>query len=109
MPLISCPECSSEVSDTALKCTKCGVQLRKPKRGLFGKFAKWGFIGFNILMVLWLVIGVGSASKEMDNLSGAELVGAEIGTGIGVMLIFIIWVVGNIILFPMVLLSRPRT
>lgn len=108
MPLISCPECSSEVSDTALKCAKCGVQLRKPKRGLFGKLAKWGFIGFNILQALWLVTGVGSASEEMNNLSGAELVGAEIGTGIGVMLIYIIWVVGNIILFPMVLLSRPR-
>ncbi|MEC9377128.1 MAG: zinc-ribbon domain-containing protein, partial [Candidatus Neomarinimicrobiota bacterium] len=28
MPIINCPECSSEVSDSALKCPSCGVQLR---------------------------------------------------------------------------------
>ncbi|WP_140308924.1 zinc ribbon domain-containing protein, partial [Vibrio parahaemolyticus] len=27
MALINCPECETEVSDSALKCPKCGVQL----------------------------------------------------------------------------------
>ena len=28
----NCPKCSTEVSDTALRCAKCGVRLTKPKR-----------------------------------------------------------------------------
>jgi len=40
MPMIKCPECSSEVSDSALKCPSCGVQLRKLKRSLFGNIVK---------------------------------------------------------------------
>jgi len=71
MPLINCPECSTEVSDTALKCPKCGVQLRKPKRGFFGKLVKWSFVGFNILMAIWLIGGMNSASEGMQALSGA--------------------------------------
>lgn len=55
MAMIKCPECSADVSDSALKCPSCGVQLRKPKRGFFGKLVKWGFIGFNILMAIWLM------------------------------------------------------
>ncbi|AMV73206.1 hypothetical protein DBW_2897 [Desulfuromonas sp. DDH964] len=108
MPLINCPECSTEVSDTALKCPKCGVQLRKPKRGFFGKLVKWSFVGFNILMAIWLIGGMNSASEGMQALSGAEQAGAAIGTGIGAMLILGIWVVGDIILGLFVLFTRPK-
>ena len=31
MALINCPECSREVSDTALACPHCGYQLKKPQ------------------------------------------------------------------------------
>ncbi len=109
MPLINCPECSTEVSDTALKCPKCGVQLRKPTRGFFGKIVKWGFIGFNIFMATWLVSGMMSASEGMQGLSGAQQAGAAIGTGIGAVLILGIWVVGDIILGLFVLFTRPKT
>jgi hypothetical protein len=108
MPLIDCPECSTEVSDTALNCPKCGVQLRKPKRGFFGKLVKLSFVGFNILMAIWLIGGVNSASEGMQALSGAEQAGAAIGTGIGAMLILGIWMVGDIILGLFVLLTRPK-
>ena len=107
MSLINCPECSTEVSDTALKCPKCGVQLRKLKRGFFGKLVKWGFIGFNILMAIWLIGSMNSATEGMQALSGAEQAGAAIGTGIGAMLILGIWVVGDIILGLFVLFTRP--
>jgi len=40
MALINCPECKNEVSEKALKCTKCGMQLRKPSRTIFGKIIK---------------------------------------------------------------------
>lgn len=98
-----------EVSDTALKCVKCGVQLRKPKRGFFGKLIKWSFIGFNILMAIWLIGGMGAATDGMDAMSEAERAGAAIGTGIGVALILGIWMIGDVILGLFVLLTRPKS
>jgi hypothetical protein len=85
------------------------VQLRKAKRGFFGKLFKYGFILFNIIMALWLVGGMGEATKGMDALNGAEKAGAVIGTGIGAMLIFSIWVIGDIILGLFVLFTRPKS
>lgn len=109
MALINCPECSTEVSDTALKCAKCGVELRKPKRGVFGNLVKWSFIAFNLLMGVWLVAGMGSASEAMEGMSGAEQAGAAIGTGIGAALILGIWFFGDVILGMFVLFTRPKT
>lgn len=109
MALINCPECQTEVSDTALKCPKCGVQLRKPKRSFFGKLVKWSFIGFNILMAIWLVGGMGAATEGIEGMSEAEKAGAAIGTGIGAALILSIWVFGDIILGLFVLFTRPKS
>ncbi len=109
MALVNCPECQAEVSDTALKCTKCGVQLRKPKRSFFGKIVKWGFILFNILMVVWLVGGMNAATEGMQAMSEAEQAGAAIGTGIGAMMILVIWVFGDIILGLFFLFTRPKS
>ena len=108
MPLISCPECQTEVSDTALHCTKCGVQLRKLTRSIFGKLVKWSFILFNLLMAAWLVGGTRAATKGYEAMSSAEQAGTAIGTGIGVVLILTIWVVGDIILGIFTLLTRPK-
>jgi len=109
MALVNCPECQNEVSDTALKCAKCGVQLRKAKRGFFGKLVKWGFVAFNILMAIWLVGGMGAATEGMEAMSEAERAGAAIGTGLGAALILGIWVVGDIILGLFVLFTRPKS
>jgi hypothetical protein len=110
MAIINCPECQNEVSDSALKCTKCGVQLRKPKRGFFGKLFKWGFILFNILMVAWLFSYWGSVGNIVEGASsGAEQAGATIGATIGTGMLFSIWVFGDIILGLFVLFSRPKS
>lgn len=109
MALINCPECSIEVSDTALKCPKCGVQLRKLKRGFFGKLVKWSFIGFNVLMAIWLIAGMGAATEGMEAMSDAEKAGTAIGTGIGAAMILVIWVFGDIILGLLVLFTRPKS
>lgn len=108
MAIIACPECSQNVSDTAMKCPHCGVQLRKPKRGFMGKLFKWSFIGFNALMVLWLVTGLGNVSQGYDQLSEAEQAGAAIGTGLGVAFIMTIWVIGSVILGLFVMFTRPK-
>lgn len=109
MALVKCPECTTEVSDTALKCPKCGVQLRKLTRGFFGKIIKWTFIGFNILMAIWMVSGMSAATKSMEGLSGAEQAGAAIGTGIGAIVIWGIWAIGAVILGLFVLFTRPKS
>lgn len=107
MALVKCPECGQEVSDSALDCPKCGKQLRKPKRGFFGKLCLWGFYLFNVLMVLWLIGGLNSVSK-MQAVTDAEKAGAAIGTGIGVTMILIVWVIGDIITGFLALMTRPK-
>jgi hypothetical protein len=109
MAMINCPECSSEVSDTALKCPSCGVQLRKPKRGIFGKLIKYSFIGFNILMAYWLFAGMGAATEGMEAMSEAEKAGTAIGAGLGMTMIFGMWVLGDIVLGLFVLFTRPKS
>jgi len=109
MALIHCPECKSEVSSTAHKCVKCGHVINKPKRGLFGKLFKWSFIGFNVLMLLWMVTGMSAASNATVATSEAGRTGAAVGTAIGAGLVLGIWVMGDIILGLLVLFTRPRT
>lgn len=108
MAMISCPECQESISDSAFKCPKCGVQLKKLKRGFMGKIFKWGFILFNILMAWWLIGGFMAATDGYDKLNSAEQTGAAIGTSIGVMLILGIWVIGDIILGLFVMFTRPK-
>lgn len=110
MALINCPECNHEVSDKALKCTSCGTQLRKPKRSFLGKIIKWIFILFNLLMIVWLVGGTMSAGEVLNSAaSEAERAGAAIGTGLGVSMILGLWVIGDIIIGILVLLTRPKS
>ena len=85
------------------------IQQPKPQRSFFGKLIKWTFIGFNILMLIWLVGGVGSASKEVANAgSDAAQAGAAIGTGLGAMVIIFIWTAGAVILGILTLLTRTK-
>lgn len=109
MALVACPECSNEVSDRALKCPKCGVQLRKLKRGFFGKIFKFLFITFNILMLLWLVSYFGSIGELSERAaSDAEQAGVTIGATLGTGMLLFIWAVGDLILGLFVLFTRPQ-
>jgi len=83
--------------------------LRKLKRGFFGKLVKWSFIGFNVLMAIWLIAGMGAATEGMEAMSDAEKAGTAIGTGIGAAMILVIWVFGDIILGLLVLFTRPKS
>jgi hypothetical protein len=109
MALINCPECSTEVSDTVLKCPRCALQLRIPKRGFFGKLFKLIFIGFNILMGIWLFSYWGSLGEMTSSIgSEAEKVGTAIGGTIGTGFIVVMWVFGDIILGLFVHFTRPK-
>jgi len=108
MAVIACPECTKDVSDKALKCPHCAIQLRKLKRGVFGKIVKFSFIVFNILMIFWLFGGMNAATEGMEELDKAGQAGTAIGAGIGAMMIMTIWVIGDIILGLFVLFTRPK-
>lgn len=109
MALTNCTECKAEVSDQAAKCPKCGFVLRKAVRSFFGKVCKWSFIIFNVLMLIWIITGVGGAANHASQIQGESArAGAAIGTGIGIMLILALWVMGDIILGLLVLFTRPK-
>lgn len=109
MALITCPECDNQVSDSALKCPKCGVQLRKPTRGFFGSLVKFLFIAFNVVMVIWLFTYFSSIGEMSANLSSnAEKTGAAIGATIGTGMLLSLWAFGDIILGLFVLFTRPK-
>lgn len=106
--LTSCPSCDAQISRGAYDCPSCGHPIRKPKRGFFGKLFKWSLILFNVLMVIWLVAYAG----ELAELSGAttsdaEQAGLAIGGTLGVGMLLVIWVIGDIILGLATLLTRP--
>jgi hypothetical protein len=109
MALIKCPECATEVSSTAHKCMRCGRVINRPRRGVVGTLIKWTFIGFNVLMIWWLVAGMNAASKHIDAAHGeAQKAGAAVGTALGASMIIGIWVAGAIILGLFVLFTRPK-
>lgn len=110
MALIACPECNTQVSDTAFKCTSCGYTIKKPKRGFFGKTFKWLFILFNILIVIWLFSAIGGTADVVNTAtSEAEKAGAAVGTAIGMSMLLMFWAVGDVILGALVLFTRPKS
>jgi hypothetical protein len=78
-------------------------------RTLFGKIVKWAFIIFNILMIFALFKGCAAAGDVVSNAQdGAEQAGAAIGTAIGTGMILMLWVMGDIIIGTVVLLTRRK-
>jgi high-affinity nickel permease len=78
-------------------------------RTTFGNLMKWIFIGFNILMIVWVIAGFSAASDSMQNtVNEAEQAGAAIGTTIGMGMLMIFWVLGDIILGMFVLFTRRK-
>ena len=108
MPIINCPECTAEISDTTFDCPKCGAILRKPKRTFFGKIVKWGFILFNIIMMLWLFGGVSGGSDAINSASSdAEAAGVAIGTALGAGMLIAVWGFGDVVLGMFFMFTRP--
>jgi hypothetical protein len=86
---------------------KAGYREIKGKRGLLGHLFLWCFIGFNLLMITWLWLGLGAATDGYQAMGAAEQAGVAIGTGIGVAVILVVWAIGDVILGIPVLLTRP--
>jgi len=85
------------------------VRREVSDRTAFGKVVKWMFIGFNILMIVWIVTGLGAASESMEGpLNEAERAGAAIGTTLGMGMLIVLWALGDIILGMFVLFTRRK-
>lgn len=85
------------------------VQREVSDRTTFGKIVKWVFIGFNVLMLIWLVSACAAISDvSQQAVNDAERAGAAIGTGLGMTFLLFIWGVGDVILGMFVLFTRRK-
>jgi hypothetical protein len=104
----ACPSCRGTVSPRAFDCPHCGHPLRKPRRGLFGTLFKWLFIGWNVLMLIAVVSGLGSVGQDMDGAaSDMERDAMAAGAGLGMAFLLMVWAAGDVVLGLLVLLTRP--
>ena len=81
------------------------VRTEKYQRSIFGQLVKWSFIAFNVLMLIWLVGGLGAVSN-IQTQTAAERAGHVIGATLGFSIIVGIWLAGAVILGLFVLLTR---
>jgi hypothetical protein len=83
------------------------IAREKRVRGPLGQIAKWLFIGFNLLMVLWFVFAVMATSEVAATAEGsAERAGTAIGAALGFGMIIFVWLAGALVLGLAALLTR---
>jgi hypothetical protein len=74
--------------------------------------ATWALVIWNVLMLIWLVTGIGAVGNNCAGEAGDALTacqaGTAIGAGIGVTFIIVIWFIGFIVLGLVWLMSRPK-
>jgi len=73
----------------------------------------WVILAVNALFVFWIFGGADSASKNCDGQTGDSLTtcqaGTAIGAGIGIFMILVLWVLVDIILLVIWLITRKKT
>ena len=84
------------------------VQKEVSDRSAFGKFIKWVFIGFNLLMIIWMFSAIGAVGGSDAPQNSAEEAGQAIGVGIGFTFLLLIWGLGDLILGMFVLFTRRK-
>lgn len=85
------------------------VQREVRKRGFFGHVFKWLFVGFNLLMLVWLISYWVSVGEMMATAgSEAERAGGAIGTTIGTSMLMFFWLCGAVILGLFAMMTRGK-
>lgn len=79
--------------------------IEKRKRGFFGWIFLLLFIAWNLLMLLWLV-GAMNSGPDTSQMSEAQRTSAALGTGLGVVIILVIWALGSVVTGLLALLTR---
>ena len=78
------------------------------KRGFFGWIFLLLFIGFNILMAMWLFSYWSLLGDGINSADKAKATGTAIGGTIGTSMLLFIWVLGDIITGALALMTRGR-
>lgn len=85
------------------------TRIEKRKRGFFGWIFLILFWAFNVIMLLWMILGINaSADLAATTTSEAEAAGAAIGSAIGFGLVLMLWVIGAGLLGLFVMMTRGR-
>lgn len=85
------------------------VRKEVSDRTPLGKAVKWLFILFNLFMIFALYSGCSATSDSITSAtSEAERAGATLGTAMGVGMLLVLWVMGDIIIGTVVLLTRRK-
>jgi len=75
------------------------VRREVRKRGFFGKLVKYGFILFNVVMLMFLLGSCGNiAEVSQTAVSDAEKAGVAIGATLATGMILAVWTFGSLIL-----------
>lgn len=78
-----------------------------PGRGPFGTLAKWGLIGFNLVMGLFVLLPL-IIVKTFENPTNGEVLAGYLGSALLLGSAFSFWVVANVILGVIVWLTKPQ-
>lgn len=74
--------------------------------------ATWALLIFNVLMLIWVIAGIASASGHATNCGTLDQTTCDaarnVGTGIGVSALLIFWFMGFVVLGIVVLATRPQ-
>ena len=81
------------------------VYIEKHKRGFFSWLFLILFIAWNVVMAIWL-LGVSMHVNEQSASTQAESAVVTVGSGIGFIMILIVWGMGSVITGILALLSR---
>lgn len=83
--------------------------IEKRRRGFFGWIFLLLFWAFNAFMLYGLFSGVGENAKRSAALAeSSSRLAHDVGTGIGLMLVLIVWAAGSVILGLMAYFTRGR-
>ena len=89
-----------------------GEEDPAPKRGWLPQWRilTWVILAFNLLMLIWLVAGLGSAADncagEVGDAKDACEAGTAIGAGLAGFFIILLWALGDVILGVIWLVTR---
>lgn len=90
------------------------VRREVSDRTPFGKFVKWLFVGFNILMVVVMPVSCSASGSAINSAAAgsdypdAATAGATIGAGLALGSLLFIWVCGDVIIGMFVLFTRRK-
>ncbi len=89
--------------------TEAATSKPKKKRHIF----RWVFLAIQVLFLVWIIGGAGSAADNCAGETGQALeaceAGTAVGAGIGVFLILFLWMMVDVILGVGYLIMRKKS